>query len=57
MTPTPAGDAAIFVVKGTDPGLVDRGVEQLLAELTSSRGDKDRTGRPVRRVPLTTTWR
>ena len=44
MTPTPTGDAAIFVVKGTDPGLVDRGVEQLLAELTSSRGDKDRTG-------------
>jgi DNA polymerase III subunit delta len=44
VTPTPAGDAAIFVVKGADPGLVDRGVEQLLAELTSSRGDKDRTG-------------
>ena len=45
---TPAGDAAIFVVKGSDPALVDRGVEQLLAELTSSRSDARRgLGRDV----------
>ena len=30
--------AAVFVVKGGDPALVDRGVEQLLAELTSTEG-------------------
>jgi len=30
------GDAGIFIVKGDDPALVDRGVERLLAELTSS---------------------
>ena len=29
------GDATVFLVKGGDPTLVDRGVEQLLAELTS----------------------
>jgi len=31
-----AGDSpAVFVVKGSEPALVDRGVELLLAELTS----------------------
>ncbi len=32
----PAESTAVFVVKGTDPALVDRGVERLLAELTST---------------------
>jgi DNA polymerase-3 subunit delta len=35
-TNAPQGDSAVvFVVKGSDPALVDRGLEQLLAELTS----------------------
>ncbi len=34
----PGDSAAVFVVKGSDPGLVDRGVERLLAELTSPEG-------------------
>ncbi|MGO9963655.1 MAG: DNA polymerase III subunit delta [Acidimicrobiales bacterium] len=38
--------ASVFVVKGGDPALVDRGVEQLLAELTSSEGPLGRAGDP-----------
>ena len=36
MSAAQGGDAAIFIVKGGDPALVDRGVERLLAELTSA---------------------
>ena len=37
----PGDSAAVFVVKGSDPALVDRGVHRLLAELTSAEGATD----------------
>lgn len=37
MSNAPVAGAAVFVVKGGDPALVDRGVERLLAQLTSSQ--------------------
>jgi len=36
MSTVPEDDHAVFVIKGSDPALVDRGVEQLLGKLTSS---------------------
>ncbi|HLN07112.1 MAG TPA: hypothetical protein VK217_12590 [Acidimicrobiales bacterium] len=44
MSAPSVGDAAVFVVKGSDPALVDRGVELLLADLTSpeaAAGDRE----------------
>ena len=39
VTSSQPGDSpAVFVVKGSDPALVDRGVDRLLAELTSPEG-------------------
>ncbi|MFZ2058583.1 MAG: hypothetical protein WAV54_14345 [Acidimicrobiales bacterium] len=37
----PGDSAAVYVVKGSDPALVDRGVYGLLAELTSAEGATD----------------
>lgn len=38
MSNAPSEGAVVFVVRGGDPALVDRGVDRLLAELTSPRG-------------------
>jgi hypothetical protein len=36
MSPQSPDSPAVFVIKGTEPALVDRGVNRLLAQLTSS---------------------
>jgi len=45
MSPQSPDSPAVFVIKGTEPALVDHGVAELLAELTSPNGQPEDAGK------------